>query len=346
MFPATTIRRSLSLLTATTAATVAFAGVAFAHKAHADVLAPVSPAVTSTLSWFAPTSFWNQGLASDAALDPNSATYVATLSSLRTKYGSWINTTSYSEPVYRVPATQPLVKVTLDNAGTDATTTALRTMFAAGVPIPDNAKPAAGTDATLVIYQAATDTEWELGVASKKTDGWHAVWGGKLSNVSLSDGRFEAPYPRWGASGTSLPLMGGLMTIDEVSQGSIDHALAIALPEVRSTYYSWPAQRTDGQINSASAIPEGTRFRIDPSVNLDALPMSPLVRMMAKAVQKYGMVVRDRAGSVAFYGEDPTQYGTNPWPGFMGNQYPSTILAQFPWNKLQALKTQLAVDPY
>ena len=335
--------------------------VAIAAIAAAGVVAPAATAAkakkTATTTAqvasvdtrpFASTSFWNTPLASNAPLDAKSGTYVGDIKTMLTTVLPWINTTSSSEPVYRVGASQPLVNVTLDKTTTDSQTTALRAAFQ-GVPVPGNAIPAAGADHNLVVYQASTDTMWEFWEMTKQADGWHAKWGGKMSSVSTNPGYYTDPNNRWGASATSLPILGGLMTLDELAAGHIDHALAVSLPQIRASYYSWPAQRTDGTVNDANAIPEGTRFRLPANLNLNAIPMSPIVREMAVAVQKYGMVVRDVSGSVAFYGEDPTQTGTNPYGGLTGyflGKYPSTLLASFPWAKLQALQTQLAYDPY
>ena len=293
---------------------------------------------------FAASSFWNAPLADDAPTDPKSSAYVAKLLQLRAKYTTWINTTANSVPVYRVAADQPLVKVTLDKNAIDPSSKALAAAFAAGVPIPANAVAGAGVDHNLVVYQPSTDTYWELWVAQKLADGWHARWGGKLTDVSSSEGRYTDPNPLWGSSATSLPLIGGLMTLDELRQGRIDHALAISLPEARAHVHAWPAQRTDGTVDDPDAIPEGTRLRIDPKVNLALIPMAPLTRMMAEAAQRYGIVVRDTSGAIAFYGEDPTPTGTHPYGTIFGGAYPSALLAQFPWDKLQALETQLAVD--
>jgi hypothetical protein len=130
-----------------------------------------------------------------------------------------------------------------------------------------------------------------------------------------------------------------------MQDGHIDHALAIAIPEPRYNLFTTPAQRTDGFRFTPAAIPEGTRFRIDPNLDLSTLTMPPVTRIIAEAVQKYGMVVRDRAGSVSFYAEDPTPTGTNPYPGFYNNQYPDKMLASFPWSRLQALPTQFDTTP-
>src|SRR3954468_17763271 len=213
--------RRLALVTALgVTSLIASTGSAAAHK-YRPVLATTST-VTATVptGLFAAGSFWNQPLPADAPLDAKSSPYVANLQTQRTKYTSWINTTANSVPVYRVPASQPLVKVTLDKVGTDSNTTSLRTALAAGVPIPATAVAGGGVDKNLSIYQASTDTYWELWVATNQADGWHARWGGKLTNVSTSEGRYVDPTPRWGSSASSLPLIGGLMTIDEVFKGS------------------------------------------------------------------------------------------------------------------------------
>jgi hypothetical protein len=314
------------------------------EPAPAPAPATATPAAAADPRPFSPTSFWNAPLAPDAPLDDKSAIYVADLQRQLLTWLPWINTTKDSVPVYEVPGDQPLVKVTLDKVGSDSQTAALRAAWEK-VPVPDNAIWSAGVDRNLVVHQPSTDTLWEFWGMQKLADGWHAKWGGKMTDVSTNPGHYTAPNNRWGASGTSIPLLGGLMRVEELQAGKIDHALALALPEVRKDVYSWPAQRSDGQIASENAIPEGTRFRLPPDLDLSKIPMAPLVRQMAVAVQKYGMVVRDRSGSIAFYGEDPTRLGLNPYTTLFGGKYPSTLLAGFPWAKLQALETQLAVDP-
>jgi len=293
---------------------------------------------------FSPASFWNAPLPDDAALDPLSGVYVSELQAQLKLSPPWINYNRYSTPVYTVPAGQATVHVTLDKTGSGD----LQAVFNA-VPIPQGATPAAGNDATLTIWQPDTDTLWEFWRAALRADGWHAAYGGRMTNVSQSPGYFDGAQSRWGATATSLPFIGGLMRISELKAGHFDHALAISIPEVRANVYSWPAQRTDGTVADPNAIPEGTRFRLDPSLDLTKLRLPPLVFEMAQAVRRYGLVVRDRGAGVTFYGEDPTPLGIDPYGvvgGFFGRQYPDKLLAQFPWSHLQALKTTLAVDSY
>jgi hypothetical protein len=288
---------------------------------------------------FAADSFWNAPLSATAQLDARSDAYVADLQRQLTQWQPYVNTTQYSSPVYTVSASQAKVRVVLDSQWSAPDLQAAWEQ----VPIPAGAVPAAGTDGHMVVYQPATDTMWEFWKAAKREDGWHAAWGGRMTDVSGNPGFFTNPS-NWGATATSLPVLGGLIRLDELSAGHIDHALALAIPEARQGWFSWPAQRADGTLDNPDAIPEGTRFRLDPTLDLSTMSMAPVVRMIADAAQRYGIVVRDKAGAVTFFGEDPTPTGSNPYAGTTGwfqGKSPAQLMTQFPWSHLQALQTNL-----
>jgi hypothetical protein len=142
---------------------------------------------------------------------------------------------------------------------------------------------------------------------------------------------------RFGATASGLPLVAGLITIDDLERGRIDHALAIAIPDVARGRFVPPATRTDGASAGPSAIPEGTRFRLPASLDLDALGLPPLTRMIARAAQRYGMIVRDRADVVAFYAEDPGPTGNTTLAMLLGGASPGQALTPFPWNRLEVV---------
>jgi hypothetical protein len=296
-----------------------------------DVLTPFP----ASMRLFSPTSIWNAQVDGDLPLDPQSDRLVSALSNevrseLDRSVGPWINTTRDSVPVYTVGADVTPVHVTLDTY-----LPALQRDFDV-VPIPAGAHPSDSTDRHLVVYQPATDTLWEFWRAQKLADGWHARWGGKMTGVSTNPGYFEGTL---GGSGTSLALLGGLMTIAELKAGRVDHALALAIPNTDSQSVTWPAQRGDGRTSGPNAIPEGTQFRIDPSLDLTKLRLSPLALTMARAAQRYGIVVRDSADCVTFYAEDPTTTSSNPYPQMYGGpgKYPADALRNFPWDSLQVV---------
>jgi hypothetical protein len=128
--------------------------------------------------------------------------------------------------------------------------------------------------------------------------------------------------------------------VTELRRGRIDHALAMALPEVRADAFASPASNTDGRSTGDTRVPEGAHFRLDPSLNLDQLNLPPVTRVLAEAAQRYGIVVRDRAGDVALYAEDPAPLGSDPYPALFGGG-PPNVLRTFPWAKLQLLRMDL-----
>ena len=312
-----------------TAPAVACALAAAAIPAEvADAKVPARP--------FAPSSVWNTRVDGRVSLDGRSRALVAELERSLAARTPWINTWSYSVPVYRVGARQPRVRVRLD------TNWPRLARQWRSVPLPRDARPAPGTDGHLVVLQPSTDTLWEFYKLQRAHGRWSARWGGRIVGVSRSPGYYSGAERHHGATATSLSLLGGLMTIDELRAGRIDHALAMAVPYARRGVSRWPAQRSDGYVDSPAAIPEGTRFRLDPRFDVDTLTGPPIVRAMARAAQRYGMVVRDQSAGVTFYGEDPGRLGLNPYggpAGLFGGQYPNNLLRQhFPWKRLQVIR--------
>ena len=311
---------------------------------------PLPPVVPTPL--FAPDSVWNAPFAATARLDPASPQLVQKLrdtvaQNQAARTGPWIATNQSGTPVYRVSATQPLVRVQLHTGWWGDT---LQTAFES-VPIPTDARPGTGSDAHMVVWQPSTDRYWEFFHMRKLSDGWHADYGGAIKDVSRSAGYFSTAswpglsQPYWGATATSLPLAGGLMRIDELKAGAIPHALALAIPFARPRAWSFPAQRTDGTSSDAAGIPEGARFRINPTLDLSKLAMPRMTRMMAVAAQRYGIVVVDQTGwAVGFRAEDNTPTGSDPYygsGGLFGGLYPNDLLASFPWDHLQLVKMDL-----
>ena len=302
---------------------------------------------------FSPASLWNRQPASGAPLDPGSQAIVAALSQEvareeEERRGPWINTSSYGVPLLTVPAGQPTARVQLDHAPDAALSSAW-----SAVPLPDGARPAAGSDGYLVVWQPSSDRMWEFWRLNRQADGWHAAWGGAIMRVSENRGVYGADAwpgakPWWGASASSLPLAAGAITIDELRRGEIDHALAISLPDIRAGVFASPARRTDGRSDDPSSLPEGARLRLDPRVDLSRLAMPPVTRAIATAAQRYGIIVRDFAGNVTFSAQDPTPTGSDPYHGpngLYGGRYPDQLLASLPWSHLQVLRMDLHRRP-
>jgi 7-keto-8-aminopelargonate synthetase-like enzyme len=74
---------------------------------------------------------------------------------------------------------------------------------------------------------------------------------------------------------------------------------------------------------------------------VDGLALTPVAKMVAKAAQKYGFIVTDKAGAVSVIAESgagvQAKTGVNPWNAIMGSTPSYLMMRNFPWDKLQAL---------
>jgi hypothetical protein len=286
-------------------------------------------------------SFWYTPLPAITPSDSNSANIITNLKAqIAAHYGTFsINTIDYSPPFYEALDTTPTVKVGVWDCQNRGYLDAGLTAQFATVPMPSSATPAAGTDSELVVYQPTTNTMWEFWKMRKtNSGGWEACWGGQMKNVNQNPGIFESYY---GTTATGLPFFGSTIMAGELEAGQINHALAIAMVDSRANVYSWPAARTDGRTTDPNTLLQGQRLRLDPSVNVDALNMSAPGKVIAKAIQKYGMVVRDTSGAVNLYAENATPYINlgkgNPYTNLFGGQPAYAVMNNFPWDKVQVL---------
>ena len=305
-----------------------------------------------------------------APLHPNTVALVNNIATDQLNAGAAsFNVRSYGHPVYVVPDDQPLVAVGFRDEQKFGYTKG--GCFDSGehflmVPIPPGVQPAVGTDSSITVWQPSRDRMWEFWLAkhdytktlggvtadaaaagdySYKTGitywpGWSASHGGRIDNVSQSLGTF--PFPM-GVTATGVAAASTAVSVADVRSGSIDHALSLQLFQPRAGGQSYPATRNDGWGSSSNtSIPyEGQRFRLKASVNVDALNLTPIAKMIAKAAQKYGFIVTDKAGVLAVPGEEGSAYklveGSDPWDTLLGGKAYWQILQGFPWDQLEAL---------
>jgi hypothetical protein len=300
---------------------------------------PSNPLPTDAI--FAPGSFWYKEIPKSVTLHANSAGFVSDFRrQISAYYGNvTINTTSYASPVFQPAAGISNVKVTQWDCQHKGYLDSNLAQQWSAVPIPSNATPSDGTDGEMTIYQPSSNTLWEFWQTRKVNGQWQACWGGRMTNVSASSGIWPQGY---GTTATGLPFIGGQITAEELRRGEIRHVIGIALVDLeRAGVVSWPANRSDGYNpgNAANRIPEGSRFRLDPNVNVDSLNLHPVARTIAKAAQKYGFVVWDKAGAISLRVQNPKSYTAlgqpDPYAALFNGTPNYAILNGFPWDKLQ-----------
>ena len=120
-----------------------------------------------------------------------------------------------------------------------------------------------------------------------------AVW--DMNRVYPPSGRGEQCTS---ADAAGFPIAPLLFNADELAAGSINHAIRFILPNprMRAGVYVRPATHAGAPHGPESAPPYGAHFRLKSSFDLSQL--SPPARVVARAMQKYGMFLAD-GGNIA-----------------------------------------------
>jgi hypothetical protein len=237
---------------------------------------PEAPAGTSEpLRLFSALSVFNKPLPAAPPLAADSAQLVDAFNEQVQKYGGHvvINTTEWSAPDYVVGPNASTIALVGESSiclRPEGVFSGFQAQIEA-VPIPANAVPAAGSDKDMIVWQPSTGHLWELWRALEESGHWTACWGGEIPDAYTGDGLFAAPF---GVSAAGLSILAGQIHIEDLEHGAINHALEVLLPDTASSFV-WPADKTDGTSTDADSIPEGTRFRLDPNLDLSSLKLSP-----------------------------------------------------------------------
>jgi hypothetical protein len=219
---------------------------------------------------------WNQDI-SALPVASDSDTLIAKIgldTGLHPDFGSY---RGYGIPYNTVPGSQRKLTVRFDySAQSDHV----------GYPIPRRPRIEAGSDHHMLIVDSGTCKLYEMWNVRHTTRGWRAgsgaVWK-MTSNALRPDG--------WtSADAAGLPILPGLVRYPEVAAGVIDHALRFTAPQTRDAHI-YPARHDAGSGSSASLPPMGLRVRLKSSFDLSQL--SPQARVVAVALQHYGMILAD-----------------------------------------------------
>jgi len=271
--------------------------------------------------FFSTDSFWNQPIPDGSETDPQSNHYISLLKKDHSHKNFGINLTRYTIPIYEVDSTITFVKVGNHPGSNFRHHPAFDQM---GAPIPANFKPSPGSDQHATIIDWKRKLAWDMFLVEKDSTGhWTSCTGvivpldgpGVLNKTEfpVKDGESIHQYGPSRAAG--VPSFAGTIMYDEITRGEINHKLSCALRFVAYKEYVFPAIWTDG--NFKGGVPEGSIIQLDPQLNLSTFGLLPGELIVAKALQKYGMVVVDFAAANVLYGEGLWIYPNKSWDGVL-----------------------------
>lgn len=281
--------------------------------------------------FFSESSFWNQPIADNPEIDPKNDHFITLLKKECTGPFFKINLKSWTIPVYEVSDDTPRFKIKKHYLSDEEKIKWNTTKETYGhgkefenelVPIPLNAQADPQADAHCALIDWKKGVAWDMWGLTKNTDGsWTSNTGMKYSidgdgtfnpkDFKAKNGQSIHYYGPSRAAG--VPAIAGLIMYYEVLNGEIKHKLACATRVNAYQEHVSPAIWTDGFI--VGGIPEGSVIQLDPKLDLSKFNLYPEELVIAKAMQKYGMVVVDIAGANTLYGEGLWSYPNKTWDG-------------------------------
>ena len=232
-----------------------------------------SPAVAGGVP-FTSIGVWAEALSASAPIDPDSSRLIDTLTArIREEKEDGTGPrlgASTRTPLYRVAPDLPRVPVFLD---TGPWGDRLAEKLAAGVPIPVDAEPVAGTDRSMAVWQASTDIYWEFFRMQQALHGPQFARSPKVSEgCSLQSGAYSYEVTAFNANGET-PVEGG-HTGATVADGA---CIAIRWGPIHgATGYRVYRSRNGSAATYLKAIPTGQSSFLDDGMSAatGALPPS------------------------------------------------------------------------
>ena len=303
-------------------------GLSVALSATGPVVAAAPSSFAPSLATpFPPNSFWARPLPANPAVDPQSADRISYWLSKAGAFDLTLRRYAVADAV--ATPTAPLYSI--------ATCTYTCTLHRWGAfRIPAGTKADPGSDGHLAIFDPATGREWGMWQAqyNSTTNTWTAGSGAALDLTTA----IAAPADISGANDANFPALAGIVRPEELASGHIDHPLVYETPPRAKGAARCPATANHGTDTSSLALPDGALLQLDPSLDVNSLAIPAWEKVIARALQVYGMYMRDgTTGSTDLIGENTINRG-DQWTTLMGwtGNY-AYFSSAFPWNRLRVL---------
>ena len=152
-----------------------------------------------------------------------------------------------------------------------------------------------GSDRHAIMIDKSTCTLYEL-YAANYSSGGSTAGSGAIWNLRSNKLR---PAGWTSADAAGLPIFAGLVRLDEVKAGKVDHAIRVTASATDRTYL-WPARHQAGAARNANLPPMGARFRLKRGFSTSGFRSD--TRVILAAMKRYGMIVADNGSDWFFTG--------------------------------------------
>jgi hypothetical protein len=274
--------------------------------ASSSVDAPGTSTDSSSVSlngiqFFPSDNAWNRDISADA-VDPGSDALIATCgssASLHPDFGTTYAGAPIGFPYTVVHSSQKKVNVTFQYASESDP---------GPYPIPPGAPIEGGSNSSgdrhVLVVDADARKLYELFDAEPVNNG--ASWTAGSGAIFDLNSNALRPAGWTSADAAGLPILPGLVRYDEVvEQKAITHALRFTCPTTRRAYVS-PARHFASSRTDTNQPPMGMRVRLKSNVDVATFPAN--VRVILRALQKYGMFLADNGSSFYLSGAHDSRW--------------------------------------
>jgi hypothetical protein len=203
----------------------------------------------------------------------------------------------YGIPFHVVPSSHAKVNVTFDYDDQSD-----HVPYPLGPDTPIEGGAGSGGDMHAIVVDSGTCRLYETWYTQHGASGWTAGSGATWSLRSNA----QRPDTWTSADAAGLPILPGLLRLDEVQAGRVDHAIRFTVNRTDRTYV-WPARHQAGAARDANLPPMGARFRLKASFNTAGLRAD--TRVVLAAMKTYGLLLADNGSDWFFQGD-----AQNGWP--------------------------------
>jgi hypothetical protein len=201
-------------------------------------------------------------------------------------------------------------------------------------------------DGHMIIIDTLYNLSWEMSRFKGIENGMincstFNLW--DLTGTGVGDPNEGKRWKARGGRGSGFPNIAGLIRPEEVQAGEIRHALAFTFATNKKDEFYYPASRTDGRFDIADAPAEGMLFQLNPQLtdkDFNNWGLSNGAKVVAKALQKYGMYLCDNGGDMALQAQlldENTEVNRKKWDNISPGLYSS--VSKIPTNQFRLINT-------
>ena len=199
-------------------------------------------------------------------------------------------------------------------------------------PYGSDLKVEAPTDSHLLTIVSDTCKLYET--SGTDYNGARTGWSGAVFDLNSNSLR---PNTWTSADAAGLPIFPGLVRLDEVQAGAINHAIRFTV-QSSDTSHLWPARHDAGSASNPNLPPMGARFRLKAGYNISGF--NAQTQVVLTAMKHYGLMVADNGSNWFFQGTMDSGWNNEPYATMVSQ------LKTIPASAFEAVdESSLMVDP-